>query len=69
MFIEILGAEAGNLALKVLSTAGFTSVEVFRDMFLNTTSTIFSGALQNKDDSKKCSPKIPVHVIQNPEAA
>jgi len=69
-FVAILGSEAGNLALKVLSTGGvylgggippriipFLEKEIFMKAFKH--KGRFSGALA----------KVPIHVILNPELA
>jgi glucokinase len=70
LFVTILGSEAGNLALKVLSTGGVylgggipPRILPFlkKDNFLN--------AFQEKGRFSEMLAKMPVHVILNPEAA
>jgi glucokinase len=69
MFVAILGAEVGNLALKVLSSGGIylgggISPRIIADM----ERPEFLEALRNKGRFKEMLTKYPVHVILNPKA-
>jgi glucokinase len=69
MFVAILGAEAGNLALKVLSSGGIylgggISPRIIADM----ERPEFLEALRSKGRFKEMLTKYPVHVILNPKA-
>jgi glucokinase len=70
IFVSILGAEAGNLALKVLSTGGVyigggippRILPVFQEPY-------FMQAFLNKGRFADILERMPVHVILNPKAA
>jgi len=70
MFVSILGAEAGNLALKVMATAGIflgggippRILEILENGF-------FMMAFKNKGRMSELMARIPVYVILNPQIA
>lgn len=69
MFVAILGAEAGNLALKVLASGGIylgggISPRIISDL----ESPEFLEALRSKGRFREMLTKYPVHVILNPKA-
>jgi glucokinase len=69
MFVAILGAEAGNLALKVLSTGGLylgggMSPRILADL----QQPFFMEALRSKGRFRKLLTDMPVHVILNSKA-
>jgi glucokinase len=69
LFIEILGAEAGNLALKVLATGGIylgggMSPRIVAEM----EKPAFLEALRDKGRFRRPLTEMPVHVIMNPDA-
>jgi glucokinase len=70
LFVAILGAEAGNLALKVLSTGGIylgggISPRILEDL----EKPLFMEALRSKGRFRKLLTDMPVHVILNSKAA
>lgn len=68
-FISILGAEAGNLALKVLATGGVYVGGGIPPRILETLeSGQFIEAFQRKGRHKELLSRIPVYVITNPKA-
>ncbi|HEY7127714.1 MAG TPA: glucokinase [Ktedonobacterales bacterium] len=70
MFVSILGAEAGNIALKVLSTGGVYLGGGIppRILSLLTTET-FANAFREKGRFVPVLTRMPVHVILNPKSA
>lgn len=69
IFINILGSEAGNLALKVLSTAGIYLGGGISPRLLDLLKEPeFLEALHNKGRFKNMLSEIPVHVILNTKA-
>lgn len=69
-FVSILGAEAGNLALKTLATGGVYMGGGIPPRILSAlTSSAFMRAFQNKGRFAELMGSIPVHVILNPKAA
>lgn len=69
LFVEILGAEAGNLALKVLATGGiYLAGGISPRILPYLKRPAFLEALQNKGRFKETLANIPVHVILDPEA-
>lgn len=69
MFVAILGAEAGNLALKVLSSGGiYLGGGISPRILTNLESPEFMDALRNKGRFHEMLSKYPVHVILNPKA-
>lgn len=70
LFVSILGAEAGNLALKILSTGGIylgggISPHILKDL----QKPAFLEALRSKGRFRQLLTNIPVHVILNAKAA
>jgi glucokinase len=69
LFITILGAEAGNLALKVLSTGGiYLGGGIPPRILENLHQPAFLVALRNKGRFTEILTKMPVHVITNSKA-
>lgn len=69
LFVAILGAEAGNLALKVLATGGIYLAGGLSPRILDyLEKPSFLEALRNKGRFRDTLSKVPVHVILNPEA-
>lgn len=69
MFIEILGAEAGNLALKVLSTGGiYIGGGIPPRILAYLQQPFFIDALRSKGRFEEMLACIPVHVILNQKA-
>lgn len=70
LFIEILGAETGNLALKVMATGGvYLGGGIPPRILKALTSDHFSKAFGQKGRLSKVLTDIPIHVILNPKAA
>lgn len=70
LFVEILGAEAGNLALKVLSTGGlYLGGGISPRILQELQQPAFLRAVWSKGRFEKVLSDIPVHVIMNPKAA
>jgi glucokinase len=69
-FVEILGAEAGNLALKVLATGGvYLGGGIPPKILLALKDGLFMRAFLRKGRLSNLLPRIPVHVILNSRAA
>ena len=69
LFVSILGAEAGNLALKVLSTGGiYLGGGISPRILPYLEKPFFSAALRKKGRFESMLAEMPVHVITNPEA-
>ena len=69
-FVSILGAEAGNLALKTLATGGVYLGGGIPPRILPALSGgIFMQSFQNKGRFAELMIRLPVHVILNPKAA
>ncbi|KAA3648838.1 MAG: glucokinase [Chloroflexi bacterium] len=69
VFIEIIGAEAGNLALKVMSTGGIYLGGGIPPRIIDWLKRgSFIKALQDKDPHKELVAQMPVKVILNPKA-
>lgn len=69
MFISILGAEAGNLALKVLSIGGiYLGGGIPRRILEALQKPLFLESLRNKGRFRELLTNIPVHVITNKQA-
>lgn len=69
MFIAILGAEAGNLAVKVLSTGGiYLGGGIPPRIIPSLQQPLFLNSLRNKGRFKELLTKMPVHVIANARA-
>jgi glucokinase len=70
LFVSILGAEAGNLALKVLSTAGIYLGGGIPPRILQALERPeFLESLRHKGRFRDTLTQMPVHVILNPKAA
>ncbi len=70
MFVSILGAEAGNLALKVLATGGvYLGGGIPPRILTLLEGERFMRAFRNKGRFTDLLSRIPVHVILNPKAA
>jgi glucokinase len=70
LFVDILGAEAGNLALKVLATGGVYLGGGISPRILSTLQNgRFRQAFERKGRFGHLLSKVPVHVIRNPKAA
>jgi glucokinase len=70
MFASILGAEAGNLALKVMALGGVYLAGGIPPRILPALqSGIFMEAFKRKGRMSRLMDEIPVHVILNPKAA
>jgi glucokinase len=70
MFVEILGAEAGNLALKVLATGGvYLGGGIPPKILPALKKGLFMQAFQRKGRMSNLLARIPVHVIMNPRTA
>jgi glucokinase len=68
LFCEILGAQAGNLALTVVSTGGvFLAGGIAPRMVERLSSGPFLTAFQDKGRMSELLSRIPVHVIMNPK--
>lgn len=69
LFVEILGAEAGNLALKVLATGGlYLGGGIPPRILKELQQPAFLEAVCSKGRFKEMLSNIPVHVIMNPKA-
>jgi glucokinase len=69
-FLEILGAEAGNLALKVLATGGVYLGGGIPPRILKALEAgPFLDAFCNKGRFRDMLTQVPVHVILNPQVA
>ncbi|MBN2503629.1 MAG: glucokinase [Anaerolineales bacterium] len=70
LFVSILGAEAGNLALKVLATSGvYLGGGIPPRIISALESDTFKQAFNNKGRFRDLTSKIPVHIILNPKVA
>jgi glucokinase len=70
IFVSVLAAEAGNLALKVLATGGVYLAGGIPPRILSALQNeIFRASFQNKGRFSQLIQKIPVHVITNSKAA
>jgi len=70
IFTSILGAEAGNLALKVMATKGvFLGGGIPPAILPILKNGPFLGAFRNKGRMAELLSQVPVHVIMNPKAA
>jgi glucokinase len=70
MFVAILGGEAGNLALKVMATAGiYLGGGIPPRILAALQAPPFLEALCHKGRFRETLAKMPVHVILNPKAA
>ncbi len=70
LFVEILGDEAGNMALKVLATGGVYLGGGIPPRILSHLQTpSFLTAFTNKGRFSSLLAKMPIHVIRNPKAA
>ncbi len=70
VFVSILGAEAGNLALKVLATGGLYLGGGVPPHILPALEEVrFMEAFQNKGRMSDLLARVPVHVILNPRTA
>jgi glucokinase len=69
LFISILGAEAGNLALKVLATGGiYLGGSILPGMRSLVSTGQFMQALQSKGRSSRLLGRIPVYLVVNAKA-
>ncbi len=69
LFVSILGAEAGNLALKVLATGGiYLAGGISPRILEQLKKPLFLEALRNKGRFRQTLTDMPVHVILDPEA-
>lgn len=69
LFVTILGAEAGNLALKVLSTGGiYLGGGISPRILPSLKQPVFLEALRDKGRFRMTLTDMPVHVILNPKA-
>lgn len=70
MFVSILGAEAGNLALKVMATGGvYLGGGIPRRILPALQSGLFLKAFRGKGRMSDLLSEIPIHVILTPKAA
>lgn len=70
LFTKILAAEAGNLALKVLSNGGlYLGGGIPPKILPFLRNEIFLAAFQNKGRFSSFLQNVPIHVIRNPETA
>ena len=70
LFVAILGAEAGNLALKVLSAGGiYLGGGISPRILADLQKPFFLEALRSKGRFRKLLTDMPVHVILNSRAA
>ncbi len=70
MFVSILGAEAGNLALKVMASGGvYLGGGILPRMLPALSSGLLMAAFGRKGRASPLLEEIPVHVILNPRAA
>jgi glucokinase len=70
LFVDVLGAEAGNLALKVLATGGVYLGGGISPRILSTLQNgRFRQSFERKGRFGHLLSKVPVHVIRNPKAA
>ncbi|MGO8947302.1 MAG: glucokinase [Ktedonobacterales bacterium] len=70
LFVDILGAEAGNLALKVLATGGvYLGGGIPPRILTYLENGRFRSAFERKGRFGPLLSKMPVHVIRNPKAA
>jgi glucokinase len=69
LFVEILGAEAGNLALKVLSTHGiYLGGGISPRIIAELEKPVFLEALRSKGRFRQLLTDMPVHIILNAKA-
>ncbi len=70
LFLEILGAEAGNLALKTYPTGGlFLGGGILPRIVKNISFDLFLSAFQNKEKMAPLMKAIPIHLIIRSDAA
>lgn len=70
LFISILGAEAGNLALKIMAVGGiYISGGIAPRIIAELQKGLFMAAFRRKGRMSGLMEKIPVYVITNPKAA
>ena len=70
MFVSIYGAEAGNLALKLMALGGvYVGGGIAPKMIQKLTGTTFMGSFTNKGRMKPLLESIPVRVIMNDKTA
>ena len=70
VFVSVLGAEAGNLALKTLATGGvYLGGGIPPRTLPALQSGLFMKAFKNKGRFAEFMPRLPVHVILNPKVA
>jgi glucokinase len=70
VFVSILGAESGNLALKVMATGGVYLAGGIPPRILSfLTDGAFMEAFCNKGRMSDLLERIPVHVVLNPKTA
>ncbi len=69
IFVSVLGAEAGNLALKVMATGGIYIGGGIPPRIIPLLKKSFPRAFINKGRYTDLMERIPVHVITNPKAA
>ncbi len=69
LFVAILGSEAGNLALKILSTGGiYLGGGISPRIIEHLKTPAFLNALRSKGRFRQLLTNMPVHVIMNPKA-
>jgi glucokinase len=69
LFVAILGAEAGNLALKILATGGiYLGGGMSPRILAELEKPVFLEALRSKGRFRQVLTDMPVHVILNPDA-
>ncbi len=69
-FVAILGAEAGNLVLKTMATGGiYLAGGISPRIVPYLDSKTFLGAFGDKGIMTEMMPRVPVHIITNPDAA
>jgi len=69
LFVAILGAEAGNLALKILATGGiYLGGGMSPRILAELEKPVFLEALRSKGRFREVLTNMPVHVIMNPDA-
>jgi len=70
LFVEILGSEAGNMALKILATGGvYLAGGLPRRILPRFQTSVFLNAFCGKGRFNEILSQIPLHVVLEPEAA